>query len=80
MYSVGSIRKTQPQSALSNRLSKVGVSPPPLTLGQKHGVSKTYFVVLDRIMDDGQSPKTSNTKCYTQSSKPFRIYMIDQIY
>jgi hypothetical protein len=40
---------------------------------RKHSISETLCSLVFRIPDDGQSPKTQQSKCYTPSSEPLTI-------
>jgi 7-keto-8-aminopelargonate synthetase-like enzyme len=43
---------------------------------QTDPASETLHFLFFRILADGQSPKPSNSECYTSLSEPFRIYQM----
>jgi hypothetical protein len=50
------------EQALSEGLNRVGVFPHLRT--ETDPVSETLFFLVSRILEDGQNPKTSNSKRY----------------
>jgi hypothetical protein len=62
------------QRSKLNHWSRAGVSHPLAKVWKEIQCLKHCVYLGFRILDDGQSPKPSNSECYTPSSEPFTIY------